>query len=490
MNKRSKQSEKAAIIGETKALAISNYAFQGISMIRGLVIAKVLGPSLYGFWSILNVCFSSARLLGAGSTSAMVRQVPLNQGRGRSDDNTVIHRSCLTWYLLSSSTVALIGFAATFWMTTYPYLFEIRLACIVFIFYAMRMFSGSKLTSERKIYILSRLNLVYAFTNAVLGISLVFFWGIKGVLVGMLSANTVVLAILFSSRHLSLRLGIDFSVFFKLIRMGFPIMILSMTFLLMQSIDKFIIYSMLGSLNIGYFGLASFLSEVINYIPGALNVVLFPRIMHTLGQTNDRRQIEKYYQLPVFFMAATMPILVGVIYINIDWAIAYFLPKYIPSIKVLKIFSLGLFFFTIWGIPRNLLIAFGKQRQTLLLVLGCLLLGAIADITVIRAGWGIEGVALTSLLVFSLIATAANVYVLVCLHKSRRALASFMIKIFTPFVYSLAGILLIDRLSIEWHPIIADAARSFLYLIYMVPLVCGIEKRLGIYRDILRLKSE
>jgi O-antigen/teichoic acid export membrane protein len=482
MNGQGQQTEKADIIGETKALAGSNYAFQGIAAVRGLVIAKVLGPSLYGFWSILNAIFRHVDLLSLGSTSGMLRQVPLNQGRGKPEDNVLLIQTCLTWFLLSSSIVALICFLLTFWIDFSPYLWEIRLACLLFVCCALRMFINPKLISERKIYLVSKLNLVYAAVNALMGISLVFFWGITGVLVGMLTANLVVLVVTIAYRHLSLRLSLDFRVLLALMRIGSPIMVLSTTFLLLQSIDKLIIFGMLGNIYIGYFGLASFLSQVIGYIPGAINVVLFPRIMHTLGQSNDRQEIEKYYTAPVLLVACTMPVMIGVFYLNIDLAIIYILPKYIPAIAVLKIFILGLFFFTVWGTPRNLLIAFGKQRQTLVMVLFFLALGTTADIGVIKVGLGIEGVAMASLLIFALIALAANAYVLVCLGKDRREIHAFLFKIYSPFIYALTGLVLLDAIHFGLHPVFGNLIRSLLYLIYMLLLILGVEKRSGIFR--------
>jgi O-antigen/teichoic acid export membrane protein len=228
--------------------------------------------------------------------------------------------------------------------------------------------------------------------------------------------------------------------------------------------------------------LASFLSQVIGYIPGAINVVLFPRIMHTLGQSNDRQEIEKYYTAPVLLVACTMPVMIGVFYLNIDLAIIYILPKYIPAIAVLKIFILGLFFFTVWGTPRNLLIAFGKQRQTLVMVLFFLALGTTADIGVIKVGLGIEGVAMASLLIFALIALAANAYVLVCLGKDRREIHAFLFKIYSPFIYALTGLVLLDAIHFGLHPVFGNLIRSLLYLIYMLLLILGVEKRSGIFR--------
>ena len=342
------ESTEKTVVTEASMLAASRYVFHGIAMIRGFVIATVLGPALYGFWSLIMTCLVSAGSLSFGSLSGMVRQIPLNKGRGRSGENVLVTQNCLTWMILISSASAIAVLFATYTTVITSYRSEIRLACLIFVVFAVWIFVHSKLTSERKIGLLSKLNVVYGLLNALFGISLLFVFGIEGLLLGMLLSCGVIIGWLLRRKQLSLRLMLDLPVLITLMRTGFPIMILNMTFLLVRSIDKFIVFYLLGAIDTGYFGLAAFIGGAINYIPGALSVVIFPRAMYTIGKTNDRREIEKYYFKPVSVLTKLIPILLGLIYINIDLPIIYLLPDYVPSIDILKVFILGLFFFSAW----------------------------------------------------------------------------------------------------------------------------------------------
>jgi O-antigen/teichoic acid export membrane protein len=482
------QTEKT-VFSEASMLAGSRYVFQSIAMIRGFVIATVLGPSLYGFWSLIMTSFFSAWSLSLGSLSAMVRQVPLNKGRGRDGENVAIAQTCLTWMIVIFSTVALVILLATFTKAVVSYRSEIRLACLVSIVYAVWYFVHSKLASERKIKLLSKLNVVYAFLNAVFGVSLLFVFGINGLLLGMLLALGVLIGWLIKRKHLSLKLKLDQRLLFKLMRIGFPIMILNMTFLLVRSIDKFIVFYLLGATETGYYGLASFIGEVMKHIPGALSVVIFPRAMYVMGKTNDRREIEKYYFKPVSVLTKVIPILLGLIYINIDLPIIYLLPQYEPSIDILKVFTLGLFFFSVWGIPRDLLVTFNKQKQLLACVLVLLVLVVLADFIVVYLGFGVLGVAIASIVALAGITVLANMYLLWCLNRSLNDMILFLLNIYSPFFYLLTGLLVLSRIMVHENLFVQSIAQTLIFSVSMLPLLYLAEKSTGFIKQLLNRKS-
>lgn len=478
------------VVSEASILAASNYVSQGIAMIRGFVIATVLGPALYGFWSLILTSFISSRSLSLGSLNGMVRQVPLNIGRGCSGENVFITQNCLTWMILISTTIAFTVLLSTYTTVISSYRSELRMACLILVIYSVWIFVHSKLTSERKIGLLSKLNVSYSLLNAVFGISLLFVFGINGLLLGMLLASGILVAWLVKRKQLSLKLMLDLPVLLKLMRTGLPIMILNMTFLLVRSIDKFIVFYFLGATETGYFGLASFIGGVIAYIPGALSVVIFPRAMYVIGATNDRRELEKYYFKPVSALTKLISILIGLIYINIDLPVIYLLPKYMPSIDILKIFTLGLFFFSVWVIPRDLLVTINKQRQLLVCVLTLLVLVIGTDFLVVHLGFGIRGVAIASIVVLAANTVIANTYLLWCLKRPLKDIFRFLVNIYSPFLYTLLGLLVIGRVMVHEHLLTQSIAQTCIFVIFMSPLLFLMEKSTGFIKQLFKRKPE
>ncbi|MGE5806768.1 MAG: hypothetical protein ACM34M_13335, partial [Ignavibacteria bacterium] len=84
------------IIKDAAALGSTLYFSQALYMVRGFIIAHVLGPSAYGVWSIFRTIFNSAPFLGFGAQEAMVREVPFSMGKGKVEEAPVIIQTSLS----------------------------------------------------------------------------------------------------------------------------------------------------------------------------------------------------------------------------------------------------------------------------------------------------------------------------------------------------------------------------------------------------------
>jgi O-antigen/teichoic acid export membrane protein len=481
--KRGQHSEESSIIREAVTFSASTYTFQFISVIRGLIIAHVLSPSFYGVWSILKTFFQFGSFIGLGSSQAMAREVPFYDGQGDAEKGRRIKQNTLTWCLLLAVTISLTTSFLSFTPFVENYKLEMRLASLVFIFNAVHLYIPHLLRSERRIYLLSRYYMTYAILNTVFGLSLVFTFKVAGLLIGMALSMMILIIVLIQNKYLNFNLQLQKKTLKYLFRIGFPILLIASTVHLMTSIDKVVIFFMLGSIETGYYGLASFFSEIINYLPQAITTVLLPRMIYQLGQKKGPKELEHFYTKPLFLLAGIVPILLGFIVINIDLFILYLVPKYTPSVEVLRILILGLFFAVVWTIPKYILIAFNKQNALMLWIPVFLLFGTIVDILVIQMGFGILGVATGSAFVLFCVSLFTNIYALQILEKKTREKLQTAGKIYGPFFYILCGLLPTFSITME-HPLFTDAVRSLVFLIYCLPLLIYVNKHSQILQKV------
>ena len=479
------QGEQSTIIREAVAFSASTYIFQFISLIRGLVIIQVLSPSLYGIWSILRTFLQSSSYLGFGSYQAMVREVPYYEGQGKPELGLRVKQNTLTWCLLVSLLAGMATWAFSFTASATDFSLEIRLSALVFILNAVYIYITFQLKSEREIFLLSRVYLIYAVLNTVFGLALIFAFGITGLLAGMALSSSVIIIGLARTRHFSLKLQLQKETMVKLIGTGFPIMLVAATTYLMTSIDKLVIFIMLGSVETGYFSLASFFSEIINYLPYAITTVLLPRMVFQLGQNRNPGQLEHYYTKPLFLLAGIVPILLGLIFINIDLVILYAMPKYESAITVLRILIMGLFFAVVSTMPKNILIAFNKQKILMRWVPFFLLIGALIDVYAIHMEFGIVGVAIGSAIVLFGVSFLTNFYALSILKKTPREKLVTVIKIYGPFLYILSVLLLTFQVSVtNGHLALTNVLRSLVFCILCVPLIVYVNKHSEILKKV------
>ena len=134
---------------------------------------------------------------------------------------------------------------------------------------------------------------------------------------GMILANILLFFYIIIKKHLSLHLLIDKNILNELFKIELPIMILSLLLFLIGTLDKFFVFIMLGKTKAGYYGLAAFVSTMVGYISHSISTVIFPRMMYMYGKKQELKQIEKYFKKPLQIISGLIPIILGIIYINI-----------------------------------------------------------------------------------------------------------------------------------------------------------------------------
>lgn len=60
----------------------SRYVLLGLSMVRNVVVAKILGPADYGLWIILSLLFTYGDQIHLGLRHAGDRELPFLMGQG------------------------------------------------------------------------------------------------------------------------------------------------------------------------------------------------------------------------------------------------------------------------------------------------------------------------------------------------------------------------------------------------------------------------
>jgi O-antigen/teichoic acid export membrane protein len=476
--------EDGEIIRDATALSSTLYISQGIYIVRGFIIAQFLGPSLYGVWSIFRSFLGSASYFGFGTQQAMMREVPFNAGAGDKGKKSLITQTSLSWNILATSIVMIIVLLLSFTKIAYQFRTEVRLAGILFVLNAIHIFVRPKFNSEQKILLMSKYMIAYAILNTLFGLSFLFFFKLRGLLLGMIIAQLVLLTYLVINDHLSLKLSINKKILFELFSIGFPIMILSFLVFLMGNVDKYMVFAMLGRKMTGYYGLAAFASSAVGYISYSMSNVVFPRMMYTYGKTGERKDIEKYYIKPMFVLSGVSPIILCIIFINVKLILTYLLPKYLPGITVVHILIISLFFSTILGLPTNLLIALNKQKKFVYIVTAILLLDISFDFLVIKNGFGMEGVAVITTIVFALTSVIANGYALFLLRNKASEIFRKILSVYWPFAYSFIGLAVIVSITFSENVLWDNCIKTAAFITFSIPLIIYIEKKSSILQKL------
>jgi O-antigen/teichoic acid export membrane protein len=470
-----------SIIRESSAFALSIYLSQMICVVRGFIVAHFLGPSLFGIWSLLKSYVQCGNYAAFGVTWAVSRELPFNLGNNQAHKNLLLKQSALIFVIGVSVVVALGAWVFSLCDMAADYRLELRLAGAVFISNMVHLYIDQQLRGEKKTYLLAVYWLSYTVICTLVGLMLMFPFGISGLLAGLLIANIALTGYLCVKGHLSFKLAYDHAIVRKLIVVGFPIMLVESAPRLMGTLDKLVVFVMLDSTATGYYSMAAFLSETLNLIPAVLGAVLLPKLMYEKGRGVDLATLGYLYDKPIILLACFVPIILGLAMLNIDIVLRWLLPAYLPAVTALKILIMGLFFSVILSIPKGLMVVYGKHHVFLYVIPILLLIGMLMNIAVIAMGLGIMGVALASTGFYFAVELLINIYALNVMRRDREQIRSALISIHLPYIYVLVGAIIIDQQHFVQSALMEGVIGSTMFLLYCIPVVFWADRRLALF---------
>jgi len=469
------------LVKQSIFLYVSLYCFIFFKFITGFIVAKLLGPSLYGLRTIFGLVVEYSAFSHLGTFNAMRREVPFYRGRNDEHYAKIIVDNVFGINLIYSIFVGLFSIAAGFYMLAKGYegiyvdfaifLGAYTLAEKILYYYV------EKLTVDKNTSLLTTVNLLKGATYIAACVPLTYFFSLRGLLIGLvLACASVDLYIYLKTRELP-GILISFQVVWKLIKIGFPIMLIGLTFIILASIDRVIIATMLSKEMLGYYSIGTIISGVIYAgIYQVSGIVLGPRIMEKLGKTNDIKQLKNYFFEPTMAIGALCPLVIACAFFTIDLIIKYFLFEYAASIIVVKILLVSSFFISISVISVQIAIALSSQMKVVGIMAFTIVLNGILSYTAVIYNFGIRGVALGTGLSYFLFGILCLLYILQSFDAALKHFLEIVVKVYLPFAFYVCVMVLIDMNVLQhingfWNEALCTLTRIFIFFICYSPMI-------------------
>jgi hypothetical protein len=85
---------------------------------------------------------------------------------------------------------------------------------------------------------------------------------------------------------------------------------------------------------------------------------------------------------------------------------------------------------------------------------------------------------------YFMVSTLANVYALRILQKNSRQIAVTLVQIHVPFVYAMAGVLLLQHYLSTDNELLQSLLRSAVFLLFCLPLVVYADRKLQLFTSL------
>lgn len=465
------------------------YVSRLIYFIYKVIIAKMLGPKDFGLWSMLALILSYGSFLHLGLGYALVKEVPFYKGKEKWSDIEEIRNTVFTSVVIISTIAAFIILISSTYFSKYGnnLSFVISIIALILILQHIRNYFLFYFFGDKNFRAVSILIISLAFATLILAIFLIMKFNFIGLPFAIALGNLLVIIFVFIKYKPAIKLQINIKRFVSLLKIGLPIMMLVITYIIFFTIDRLLIFRYLGKENLGYYGIASALYGLLLLFPASLGGGIFPWLSQQYGVKGNAAELEKFIHPPTISLAYFMAALLGVIYLLLPIVVKALVPQYLPGINAGKIALMGIMFFSVSVFAQNLLIVINRQVYCLCIILSMLIFKIILIYIFINRQMGIAGVAMAGNIVYLLY--SISIIILASYYCKSGFLESvkYLIKVYLPFIY-----LLLVLLSLNYFrqiPIlnagngITQVSVTFIVLVIfvVVPFGFAIKKNLFSY---------
>ncbi len=417
---------------------ISVYIGKLSSFVYMIIIARILGPAEYGLWNALLPILLYASFLDLGSIFASVKEISFYKGQKKQNEIDEIRNTTFFSVIIIATAVAItLLMVSVFFNKSDRRLSGIfSLMAVIIILNRVRSLLFSNFYADKKFKAASASIILYAFSG-ILTIILVIKFGLIGVPLGMFTVNLLLLPYLFNRYGPYLSPRINIRRFFSLVKIGFPIMLLSMTYWVFLSIDRVLIFKYLGKLANGYYSLSSTLTGIIILFPSSFGIFIFPRISEEFGATGEIEKLKGFLNKPNIMLAYFIALLLGVLYIILPLGVKILIPQYAMGVEAARLTLIGVFFLSVSVFAQKLLVATNRQLNCFFLTLSVLFLKILLINIFINRNLGIEGVALAANISYFIYSFFILIYAFYYVRNKILKVLIYIFKIFLPLPYLL-----------------------------------------------------
>lgn len=342
-----------------------------IGMIQGILVLKLVPPSIYGIWASLTLILEYGIYFHLGLINGMERAIPFFRGKGEDKKaHLVAGASKFNILILAGGGAVILALLVLlpgrFWRP------EIRLG-IFFVGLSALVFLGTQyymalLKVNQRFKQVGYIQLIIQISMA---ICLILIWKlgffglcIRAVLTAIIGLGFA--SILASSPHKA-RFNAPMTAY--LFRTGLPIMSVGAVMIVLFSFDRLIILSFLGTTLVGYYGICMALLRMMNLFPMVVGQVFAPVMAHTYGATMSPRSLVKHAVRASALATAMSVAASGCLYFFIPFFVNRFLENYSYGIPSARIVLLTGIMIAISVGPGFLLQTIMRQKEYFLVIL-------------------------------------------------------------------------------------------------------------------------
>ena len=315
---------------------------QVLQAITGFLVARFLFPNEYGLWSLFAVVLIYSAQLHLGSINLMHKEVPFLLAGKDSAAAQQVTNFAFTLSLTNCVFAAfLICAAALLWRPPSVSLLQLLLLAFLVISQELFVFVNYWLRAYQRFSTLSGYLNLYACCNLALVAGLGWWKHLTGVLLGYVITSAGVALCFMVRQHIrpAYRLRMPE---WKSLGSAFQLLLWTMMFVFLTTLDRVFISWRLGMLALGLFGVSLLLCNLVYNTADVVLQVLFPTASSLAGSRQSAQRIARLLLNSSRTLSYILAVVLGLGFLLLPAMVPVLLPRYTLGIPAARIVCLGL----------------------------------------------------------------------------------------------------------------------------------------------------
>jgi len=461
-------------------VARNSISFSLVGLFAGVIgipisiyVTAILSPEQYGIYGILMLWLTYALLISPGFAIAGRREIPVYLGQRKGEAAKRVQNISLSGELLCIVFPFSVIVIASFFFSEPIMKFGLLMVAVAYLSTQLAGFWGGIIFIREQFGLAVKGNLILAILVPVLTVAAINWLGIYSLVLAPLIANTVVWIFYLKVASVEFHFTWDTHEVARLFRVGIVLQLSALVYWGFRLADRTIVASMLPLGEMGLYTAAVMFVTYAQVLPTDFTKVLTPILWRasTSGGFKDAGRIAIYVALAT---AIAIPFTQLIVYLIRE----VITPQYIGSISVFNILSYNIYLAMVCTAPAIILSSSVANKQNIMLVayiIGLSLEIGLA-ILLIKLGYGITGVALSTVVAQGILTTTTFVlaykYMFTQIGEALKCylliLLPFVIAIAFYFVHSYMSTHIDSRLQFTTLSITAQVAiwNAAIYCIY------------------------
>jgi O-antigen/teichoic acid export membrane protein len=314
-----------------------------INMAGGLVVARLLGPTLYGIWKSVQLAMEYTAFSNLGTINGLDRTCPGYVASGRMG----IYRALVNSSLLPNLLLSLLLSLGFLWVALGMEPGPARLAMLSLVILVLLQppfqHAESGLAVEKRFGAKAR---ILIWSNALrVGFAIIAAWlaGLAGVLLVYVAVMVWTSWAMWRATSLRFAIRVEPRAWGRLLLLGVPITVMVIAERSLLTVDRWVVLSLLGPTEAGLYFMATFPMAILMFVPSALRQVVSIDVYDKWSRLKSLAPAREVHEKSILAIALGSPVMAGAIWFGLPWLVDSFLPEYRRCIPPLQIYAVALF---------------------------------------------------------------------------------------------------------------------------------------------------